>query len=191
MLCKVEHGVAGERCRAVLQQEVHRYSELCTIKVAHHGSAQACFAKWIREQTCMACVLGGWTLVRSAAGTRSRADCCFQEAPFRDARTRGEYTALHLAALCDRLGMCLLLPTKAANLRVGDRFGNFALRSLDMATCGYWADPEPTPLVKVQRVAELTAAFRSGCHPLQVQDDNSAKGGNQRARTWQRVAVSC
>ena len=80
---------------------------------------------------------------------------------------------MHLAALHDKPEMCLLLIAKGADLRVRCRRNWSALSHY-----GNCAGPRPTPSVKAQRVAELKAAFRAGCHPSQVQrrkDENWAK----------------
>ena len=79
-----------------------------------------------------------------------------------------------LAALYDKPEMCLLLIAKGADLRVRNNLNWSAL-----FLYGCHASPGPIkPSVKAQRVAELKAAFRAGCHPSQVQrrkDENWAK----------------
>jgi len=91
-----------------------------------------------------------------------------------EARTGDDgLTALHLAALRDKPEVCLLLIAKGADLRVRNNHNRYALSQY-----GFWAFPRLTPSVKAQRVAELKAAFRAGCHPSQVQrrkDENWAK----------------
>jgi len=82
------------------------------------------------------------------------------------------YTALLLAAFCDKPKVCLLLIAKGADLRVRSNVNNHS--ALSHYGCGVSLDPS----VKAQRVAELKAAFRAGCHPSQVQrrkDENWAK----------------
>ena len=84
----------------------------------------------------------------------------------------GTHTAVHIAAMRDKPEVCLLLIAKGADLRYEGL--NVLLHY------GSWADPykEPAPSVKAQRVAEIEAAFRAGCHPSQVQrrkDENWAK----------------
>ena len=79
-----------------------------------------------------------------------------------EARTRGRQTALLLAALSDKPEVWLLLIAKGADLRVRNNDNRSALSHY-----GYWASPDPS--VTAQRVAELKAAFRAGCHPSQVQ----------------------
>jgi len=81
------------------------------------------------------------------------------------------YTALLLAAFWDKPEVCLLLIAKGADLRVRDNV-NCSLLSQ------YGDNAYLTPSVAAQRVAELKAAFRAGCHPSQVQrrkDENWAK----------------
>jgi hypothetical protein len=90
-----------------------------------------------------------------------------------EARTSGGDTALLTAAVYDKPEMCLLLIAKGADLRVRDKRNQSALSHY-----GYFANPRLDPSVKAQRVAELKAAFRAGCHPSQVQrrkDENWAK----------------
>ena len=90
-----------------------------------------------------------------------------------DARSGWGGTALLLAALYDKPEVCLLLIAKGADLRVRDKYNHSALSDY-----GYFAYPRLDPSVKAQRVAELKAAFRAGCHPSQVQqrkDENWAK----------------
>ena len=90
-----------------------------------------------------------------------------------EARTSGWSTALQVALLWDKPEVCLLLIAKGANPRVKNNDGHSGL-----SLYGSFADLPPTPSVKAQRVAELTAAFRAGCHPSQVQrrkDENWAK----------------
>ena len=83
------------------------------------------------------------------------------------------YTALLLAAVFDKPEVCLLLIAKGADLRVRNNETHSAL-----SRYGCYAYPDLDPSVKAQRVAELKAAFRAGCHPSQVQrrkDENWAK----------------
>ena len=78
-----------------------------------------------------------------------------------------------LAALFHKPEVCLLLIAKGADLRVRDNLNRSALSDY-----GLDAYPRLDPSVKAQRVAELKAAFRAGCHPSQVQrrkDENWAK----------------
>ena len=78
-----------------------------------------------------------------------------------------------LAAIRDKPEVCLLLIAKGADLRVRNNDNESAL-----SHNGYLAGPRLDPSVKAQRVAELKAAFRAGCHPSQVQrrkDENWAK----------------
>ena len=78
-----------------------------------------------------------------------------------------------LAAIWDKPEVCLLLIAKGADLRVRDNYNCSALSHY-----GLDARPRLDPSVKAQRVAELKAAFRAGCHPSQVQrrkDENWAK----------------
>ena len=78
-----------------------------------------------------------------------------------------------LAALYDKPEVSLLLIAKGADLRARDNDNRSALSHY-----GYDARPRLDPSVKAQRVAELKAAFRAGCHPSQVQrrkDENWAK----------------
>ena len=90
-----------------------------------------------------------------------------------EARTGSGWTALLIAALYDNPEVCFLLIAKGADLRVRDYHNRSALSQY-----GYNIYPSPIPSVKAQRVAELKAAFRAGCHPSQVQrrkDENLAK----------------
>ena len=90
-----------------------------------------------------------------------------------EARTSDGCTALHLAALYDKPETCLLLIAKGADLRVRNSNNQTALSHY-----GIGEYPRLDPSVKAQRVAELKAAFRAGCHPSQVQrrkDENWAK----------------
>ena len=78
-----------------------------------------------------------------------------------------------LAALYDKPEVCLLLIAKGADLRVRNKYNNSAL-----SLYGDNIYPDFDPSIKAQRVAELKAAFRAGCHPSQVQrrkDENWAK----------------
>jgi hypothetical protein len=80
---------------------------------------------------------------------------------------------LLLAALEDKPEVCLLLIAKGADLRVRDNINRSALSHY-----GHYISSRLDPSVKAQRVAELKAAFRAGCHPSQVQrrkDENWAK----------------
>ena len=84
------------------------------------------------------------------------------------------YTALLFAAHYDHPEVWLLLIAKGADLRMITRD---TYRSA-LSHYGVWARPRLDPSVKAQRVAELKAAFRAGCHPSQVQrrkDENWAK----------------
>jgi len=90
-----------------------------------------------------------------------------------EARSRFGDTALLLAALFDKPEVWLLLIAKGADLRVRDNWNRSSLSHY-----GLLASPDLDPSVKAQRVAELKAAFRAGCHPSQVQrrkDENWAK----------------
>ena len=90
-----------------------------------------------------------------------------------EARTSGGSTALLLAAYYDKPEVCLLLIAKGADLRVRNKYNNSAL-----SLYGDNIYPDFDPSIKAQRVAELKAAFRAGCHPSQVQrrkDENWAK----------------
>ena len=91
-----------------------------------------------------------------------------------EARTDcGGFTALLLAALNGKPEVCLLLIAKGADLRVRDKYNRSALSDYN-----YYIYLDLDPSVKAQRVAELKAAFRAGCHPSQVQrrkDENWAK----------------
>ena len=87
-----------------------------------------------------------------------------------EARSGYGETALLIAAFNDKPDVWLLLIAKGADLRVRDNYNRSALSHY-----GYWARPRPD---KAQRMAELKAAFRAGCHPSQVQrrkDENWAK----------------
>jgi hypothetical protein len=71
---------------------------------------------------------------------------------------------LLLAALRDKPEVRLLLIAKGADMRVRDQWNHYALSHY-----GHWARPRLDSSVKAQRVAELKAAYRAGCHPSQVQ----------------------
>ena len=90
-----------------------------------------------------------------------------------EARTAGGWTALLIAAFQDKPEVCLLLIAKGADLRVRNDDNESAL-----SRYGIRVSPHLDPSVWAQRVAELKAAFRAGCHPSQVQrrkDENWAK----------------
>ena len=79
-------------------------------------------------------------------------------------------SALLFALFCDHLEICLLLISRGADLRV--------VSDDNSSLADYGKNRSLAPLVKAQRVAELKAAFRAGCHPSQVQrrkDENWAK----------------
>ena len=85
-----------------------------------------------------------------------------------------QHTALFFAAINNKPGLCLPSIAKGADLRVRNSPSNQS----PLSHYGFSAYPHPAPLVKAQRVAELEAAFRAGCHPSQVRprkDENWAK----------------
>ena len=83
-----------------------------------------------------------------------------------------QHTALFFAAINNKPGVCLPLIAKGADLRVKNSPSNQS----PLSHYGFSAYPHPAPLVKAQRVAELEAAFRAGCHPSQPhKDENWAK----------------
>jgi len=90
-----------------------------------------------------------------------------------EARSSYGRTALFIAAFDDVPEVCLLLIAKGADLRVRGKY--------NWSTISHYGSNASTrldPSVKAQRVAELKAAFRAGCHPSQVQrrkDENWAK----------------
>jgi hypothetical protein len=94
-----------------------------------------------------------------------------------EARTFHGSTALLLAAFFDKPEVCLLLIAKGADLRVrSNKYNNYNRSAL--SHYGVYVHHRFDPSVKAQRVAELKAAFRAGCHPSQVQrrkDENWAK----------------
>ena len=104
-----------------------------------------------------------------------------------------QHTALFFAAINNKPGFCLPLIAKGADLRVR----NCPSNQSPLSHYGFSAYPHPAPLVKAQRVAELEAAFRTGCHPSQVQprkDENWAKRWppdecGERAARWVRRAL--
>ena len=118
---------------------------------------------------------GDWNALHKAAsyGREQIVTMLISKGAVLEARAAGGNTALLLAALCDEPELCLLLIAKGADLRVRNIFNLSAL-----SYYGIWASPRFAPSVKAQRVAELKAAFRAGCHPSQVQrrkDENWAK----------------
>jgi len=118
----------------------------------------------------------GWNALHRAAafGREQIVTLLLSKGAVLEARTAyHRQTALFLAAIRDKPEVCLLLIAKGADLRVRNNLNHSAL-----SYYGFWADNDPTPSVKAQRVAELKAAFRAGCHPSQVQlrkDENWAK----------------
>ena len=119
---------------------------------------------------------GGWNALHLAArwGREKIVAMLLSRGAVLEARSDiTRLTALLLAALEDKPEVCLLLIAKGADLRVRDKYNNSAL-----SLYGLYAPPRLDPSVKAQRVAELKAAFRTGCHPSQVQrrmDENWAK----------------
>ncbi len=119
---------------------------------------------------------GDWNALHRAAycGREQIVAMLLSKGAVLEARTGyGGSTALLLAALKDKPKVWLLLIAKGADLRVRNKFNRSALSHY-----GFGASPRPDPSVKAQRVAELKAAFRAGCHPSQVQrrkDENWAK----------------
>jgi len=116
---------------------------------------------------------GGWNALHTAAcwGNEQIVTMLLSKGAVLEARTAYGYTALFLAAAHDEPEVCLLLIAKGADLRVRD-YNNWS------ALSRYGLNRRLVPSVKAQRVAELKAAFRAGCHPSQVQrrkDENWAK----------------
>ena len=79
---------------------------------------------------------------------------------------KGNYscTALHCAASRDNLDVCLFLLSKGADLLAVNNNGRDAL-----AEYGRYAHPALSPALKASRRDALTAAWRAGPHPSQVQ----------------------
>jgi len=118
----------------------------------------------------------GWNALHTAAscGREQIVTMLLSKGAVLEARTTygGGYTALHLAEFFDKPEVWLLLIAKGADLHMRDLHNNSVLSHY-----GCRASPRLTPSVKAQRMAELEAAFRAGCHPSQVQ---------RRKKTWAR-----
>jgi len=109
-----------------------------------------------------------------------------------------QHTALFFAAVNNKPGVCLPLIAKGKEPTCARKTA--FPTSLPFLTTASVHTPHPAPLVKAQRVAELEAAFRAGCHPSQLQprkDENWAKRwppdecGERAARTccWRRSST--
>jgi len=79
-----------------------------------------------------------------------------------ESRDAANATALLLASIYNKPEVCFLLLAKGAELHAMNNRNETAVTHY-----GEWAIIDAT--VKAQRVAELEAAFRAGCHPSQVQ----------------------
>ena len=126
-----------------------------------------------------ALVNGNWNALHGAAinGREQIVAMLLSRGTVLEARTFDGSTALLLAAFFDKPEVCLLLIAKGADLRVRSiKYNNYNRSAL--SHYGVYVHHRFDPSVKAQRVAELKAAFRAGCHPSQVQrrkDENWAK----------------
>jgi hypothetical protein len=96
------------------------------------------------------------------------------------ARSQGQLTALHWAAIYNRPELCELLLSTGSDLTAVD---SDYRTPLDVYSMG--ANPRPSPAERASRRARLQAAWRAGPHPSQVQ----RRRDEAWARRWPFVRV--
>ena len=115
----------------------------------------------------------GWNALHEAAtcGNEQIVTMLLSKGAVLDARSSDGWTALSLAALCDEPEVWMLLIAKGADLRVRNNRDCSALYDY-----GCMASPRLDPSVVAQRVVELMAAFRAGCHPYRCSGARTRTG---------------